>query len=71
MGDVVQTRIMIRGERDSDEVSQTHAWAFACQGARLVNALTLSVLIGQDFLVEIEAEAVLGCCSSRHIIYTV
>lgn len=59
--DVVRTRVMVSREDDCEAVSRAHGWAFACVGVRPANTLVVSGLIGKEFLVEIEAEAVLGC----------
>lgn len=59
--DVVRTRVMLRhGEADVDAVSEAHGWAFACEGVLPANTLTAAGLIGDEFLVEIEAEAVVS-----------
>ncbi|KAK2002204.1 endoribonuclease L-PSP [Colletotrichum falcatum] len=60
MSDVVRTRVMIRREEDVAEVSEAHGWVFGCHGVRPANTLTTAGLIGDDILVEIEAEAVVG-----------
>ncbi|KAF7197815.1 Flagellar radial spoke protein 5 [Pseudocercospora fuligena] len=58
--DVVRTRIMLRNEDDVRQVKEAHGWAFKCEGIRPANTLILAGLIGAEFLVEIEAEAVLS-----------
>lgn len=60
LSDVVRTRIIIRREKDCEEVSLAHGWAFKCVGVKPANTLVVSGLIGDEFLVEIEAEAELG-----------
>ncbi|KXT00119.1 hypothetical protein AC579_7199 [Pseudocercospora musae] len=55
---IVRTRVMLRDEDDVQQVSEAHGWAFKCEGIRPANTLTLAGLIGAEFLVEIEAEAV-------------
>ncbi|KAK1980996.1 endoribonuclease L-PSP [Colletotrichum cereale] len=60
MSDVVRTRVMIRREEDVAEVSEAHGWVFGCHGVRPANTLTTAGLIGDEMLVEIEAEAVVG-----------
>jgi aryl-alcohol dehydrogenase-like predicted oxidoreductase/enamine deaminase RidA (YjgF/YER057c/UK114 family) len=60
LSDVVRTRVIIRREEDCEEVALAHGWAFACVGVRPANTLVVSGLIGDAFLVEIEAEAELG-----------
>lgn len=58
MSDVVKTRIMIRKEEMCEPVSAAHGWAFeSCEGIRPANTLIVASLIGEAFLVEIEAEA--------------
>ncbi|KAI1871503.1 uncharacterized protein JN550_004497 [Neoarthrinium moseri] len=64
MADVVRTRIMVRDEKDCQEVSEAHAWVFGCENVRPANTLTTAGLIGEACLVEIEAEAVVGSGSS-------
>lgn len=61
MSDVVRTRVMVRREDVCEPVSLAHGWAFAaCEGVRPANTLVTAGLIGDAFLVEIEAEAVVG-----------
>ncbi|ORY57726.1 NADP-dependent oxidoreductase domain-containing protein [Pseudomassariella vexata] len=60
MSDVVRTRVIIRNEEDCQAVSEAHGWVFKCEGIRPSNTLTTAGLIGEEFLVEIEAEAVVG-----------
>ncbi|KXS96504.1 hypothetical protein AC578_6312 [Pseudocercospora eumusae] len=57
--DVVRTRVMVRNEDDVQQVSEAHGWAFNCEGIRPANTLTLAGLVGAEFLVEMEAEAVI------------
>lgn len=64
MADVVRTRIMIRDDQDCNAVSEAHGWTFGCEEAMPANTLAVAGLIGQEFLVEIEAEAVVGCSPS-------
>ncbi|EFQ35807.1 endoribonuclease L-PSP [Colletotrichum graminicola M1.001] len=64
MSDVVRTRVMIRREEDVEEVSEAHGWVFQCHGVRPANTLTTAGLIGDEMLVEIEAEAVVGSSES-------
>lgn len=56
--DVVRTRVMLQREEDVDEVSEAHGWFFQCEGVLPANTLTAAGLIGDEFLVEVEAEAV-------------
>ncbi|KAK2033495.1 Aldo/keto reductase [Colletotrichum zoysiae] len=65
--DIVRTRIMIRNEEDCAEVSEAHGWFFGCEKVRPSNTLVTTGPIGDAFLVEIEAEAVVGS-SSRPIL---
>lgn len=61
MSDVVRTRIMVRTEDLCEPVSLAHGWVFqSCFGTRPANTLVTAGLIGEEFLVEIEAEAVVG-----------
>ncbi|KAL3422267.1 endoribonuclease L-PSP [Phlyctema vagabunda] len=60
LSDVVRTRIMVPDVDDVDEISKAHGWAFNCAGVRPANTLVVTNLVGPEFLVEIEAEAVLG-----------
>ena len=54
---VVRTRIMIRNEKGCEEVSRAHGWLFGCLCVKPANTLVIAGLIGDEFLVEIEAEA--------------
>ncbi|CAI7597923.1 unnamed protein product [Penicillium glandicola] len=60
ISNVVRTRIMIRTAEDCEGVSLAHGWRFSCVGIRPANTLTTAGLIGDEFLVEIEVEAVVG-----------
>lgn len=61
MSDIVRTRVMVRGEELCEPVSLAHGWMFqSCLGIRPANTLVTAGLIGDDFLVEIEAEAVVN-----------
>jgi len=51
---------MVRNQDDCEGVSRAHGWFFDCAGVRPSNTLVVSGLIGDEFLVEIEAEAELG-----------
>lgn len=62
--DVIRTRIMVRNIDDVDEISRAHGWFFECFGVRPANTLVMAGLVGTEFLVEIEAEAIVGCGSS-------
>ncbi|TGO35003.1 hypothetical protein BHYA_0174g00290 [Botrytis hyacinthi] len=61
LSDVVRTRIFLQKEGDVEAVSLAHGWAFKCVGVRPSNTLVVSGVIGDEFLVEIEVEAELGC----------
>lgn len=61
MGDIVRTRIMVRESNYCEEVSQAHGWVFKNAGVLPANTLVVSGLIGEEMLVEIEAEAEVGC----------
>lgn len=56
---------MIRHESDSEAVSRAHGWAFRCAGVSPANTLVTAGLIGDEFLVEIEAEAEVGTGEQR------
>ena len=51
---------MIQNEKDCEEISRAHGWVFGCHGVKPANTLVVAGLIGEGFLVEIEAEAVVG-----------
>jgi enamine deaminase RidA (YjgF/YER057c/UK114 family) len=56
--DVVRTRIYVRRVEDWEAVSRVHGERFAT--IRPANALVQAGLVGDPYLVEIEAEAVIG-----------
>jgi enamine deaminase RidA (YjgF/YER057c/UK114 family) len=58
MRDVVRTRIYIRRIEDWELVARVHGERFAA--IRPANTLVQAQLVGDDLLVEIEAEAVVG-----------
>ncbi|KAL3453096.1 NADP-dependent oxidoreductase domain-containing protein [Aspergillus insuetus] len=60
MSDVVRTRIMVANEADCEAISRAHGWVFYRKGVRPANTLVRTGLIGEEFLVEIEAEAQVG-----------
>uniref|UniRef100_L2GII1 Aldo/keto reductase, putative n=1 Tax=Colletotrichum fructicola (strain Nara gc5) TaxID=1213859 RepID=L2GII1_COLFN len=62
MADVVRTRVMLQREEDVEGVSAAHGWVFNCRGvwAAHTKTTTTAGLSGDDVLVEIEAEAVVG-----------
>lgn len=69
MSDVVRTRVMVRREELCEPVSLAHGWMFqSCLGIRPSNTLTTAGLIGDQFLVEIEAEAVVGSGQSEGVL---
>lgn len=51
---------MIRPEVECEPVSAAHGWVFHCEKALPSNTLVTAGLIGDEFLVEVEAEAVVG-----------
>lgn len=65
LSDVVRTRIMVRDASTCEAVSRAHGWVFAnanAGGSVLpANTFTCTGLIGEEMLVEIEAEAEVGC----------
>ncbi|KAL4935045.1 NADP-dependent oxidoreductase domain-containing protein [Aspergillus oleicola] len=61
MSDVIRTRVMVADKNDCEAVSRAHGWFFQCEGVRPTNTLVKAGLIGEEFLVEIEAEAEVGC----------
>ncbi len=61
LSDVVRTRIMVRDDKGCEEVSQAHGWVFRCAGVLPANTFTTAGLVGDQMLVEIEAEAQVGC----------
>ena len=58
LDDVVRTRVMIRNLNDWEAVSRAHGRRFA--DIRPANTLVQAGLVGDDYLVEIEAEAIVG-----------
>ena len=60
ISDIVRTRVMVVDEKDCEAVSRAHGWFFKCEAVRPANTLIKAGLIGEEFLVEIEAEAVVG-----------
>ncbi|OKL59899.1 hypothetical protein UA08_04537 [Talaromyces atroroseus] len=60
LSDVVRTRIMVRDENVCEEVSRAHGWVFKAAGVHPSNTFVTAGLIGDEMLVEIEAEAEVG-----------
>ncbi|MEM7029016.1 MAG: RidA family protein [Chloroflexota bacterium] len=58
MRDVIRTRIYLRNVSDWEPVSRVHGERFA--RIRPANTLVEAKLVGDEYLVEIEAEAVIG-----------
>jgi enamine deaminase RidA (YjgF/YER057c/UK114 family) len=58
LSDVVRTRIYLRSVDDGEPVARIHGERFGT--IRPVNTLVEARLVGDDYLVEIEAEAVIG-----------
>jgi len=56
--DVIRTRVYLRNEDDWEPVSRAHGLRFA--DVRPANTLVSAGIIGEEYLVEIEAEALLG-----------
>ncbi len=58
LADVVRTRIYLRDINHWEAVARAHGEHFA--SIRPANTLVQALLVGDDYLVEIEAEAVIG-----------
>ena len=56
--DVVRTRIFVRNIADWEAVARVHGERF--RAIKPVNTLVEAKLVGEEYLVEIEAEAVIG-----------
>ncbi|KIW17451.1 hypothetical protein PV08_04645 [Exophiala spinifera] len=61
LSDVVRTRILVRDVRMCEEVSRAHGSVFSNAGILPANTLVTAGLVGDQMLVEIEAEAEVGC----------
>ncbi len=61
--DVVRTRIYLTNQADWQAVARSHAEFFG--EIRSTNTLVVAALIGDEYLVEIEAEAYLSQANSR------
>ena len=62
LGDVVRTRIFVARVEDWKEVGRVHGERFG--EIRPANTLVRAELIGEEYLVEIEAEAVVGSATA-------
>lgn len=63
LADVLRTRIYIRHIQDWEAVARVHGDYFA--QIRPANTLVQALLVGEAYLVEIEAEAIVGAGRSR------
>ena len=64
LADVTRTRIVVRDSSLCEEVSRAHGWVFRNAGVAPANMLVVAGLIGEDMLVEIEADAEVGSSSA-------
>jgi enamine deaminase RidA (YjgF/YER057c/UK114 family) len=58
IGDVVRTRVFVSRVEDWEEIASVHGERFG--RIRPANTLVRADLIGEEYLVEIEAEAIVG-----------
>jgi enamine deaminase RidA (YjgF/YER057c/UK114 family) len=63
--DVVRTRVYVRHLEDWEAVARVHGERFAA--IRPANTLVEARLVGDDYLVEIEAEAVVGAGGAANL----
>jgi aryl-alcohol dehydrogenase-like predicted oxidoreductase/enamine deaminase RidA (YjgF/YER057c/UK114 family) len=56
--DVVRTRVYVRDESHAESIARVHGERFA--GVKPANTLVRAGIVGEEYLVEIEAEAVVG-----------
>ena len=63
LGDVVRTRIFVASVDDWKAIASVHGERFG--KIRPANTLVRADLIGEEYLVEIEAEAVIGSATSE------
>ena len=63
LNEVVRTRIYVRDIADWEAVARVHGEIFA--DIRPVNTLGQAALVGEEYLVEIEAEAIIGAGPAR------
>ncbi len=63
--DVVRTRIHVKSGADWEAVARVHGEFFSA--VRPACTLTFADLIGEEYLVEIEVEAVVGCAAPEDV----
>ncbi|KAK6376456.1 hypothetical protein LTS17_007051 [Exophiala oligosperma] len=61
LSDIVRTRILVRDVGMCEEVSRAHGSVFSNAGILPANTLVTAGLVGDQMLVEIEADAEVGC----------